>query len=75
MSDLEFCRLAHDGKLDALKEKISSSARVEDITKKKDSVIYNFIFTKINLNQMVLFKLDRQTSTALGLRRRQKGYR
>ena len=38
MSDLEFCRLAHDGKLDALKEKISSSARVEDITKKKDSV-------------------------------------
>lgn len=37
MSDLEFCRLAHDGKLDALKEKISSSARVEDITKKKDS--------------------------------------
>ena len=43
MSDLEFCRLAHDGKLDALREKISSSARVEDLTIKKDSVKYFFI--------------------------------
>ena len=44
MSDLEFCRLAHDGKLDALREKIVANAirNLDDLSKKKDSVNFHF---------------------------------
>lgn len=46
MSELEHCRLAHEGKLDELINKIESSAKVEDLVKKKDQVeIYHTIHT------------------------------
>ena len=41
MSELEHCRLAHEGKLDLLKQKISSN-EFEDLTKKKDIVKYYY---------------------------------
>lgn len=37
MSELEHCRLAHEGKLDALIEKIQSN-KFEDLSRKKDQV-------------------------------------
>lgn len=37
MSELEHCRLAHEGKLDALIEKIQSN-HVENLPRKKDQV-------------------------------------
>jgi len=42
MSDLEFCRNAHEGNLHLLREKISSN-KAEDLSSKKDSVCYKFI--------------------------------
>lgn len=37
MSELEFCRNAHEGKLDLVKQKILDD-KVEDLPRKKDSV-------------------------------------
>jgi hypothetical protein len=38
MSELEHCRLAHEGKMDQLMEKIDSN-KFEDLSKKKDKVL------------------------------------
>ena len=55
MSELEACRLAHEGNLLLLKEKISSD-KVENLTTKRDSVsieinLFFFIKLKTDLNQ------------------------
>lgn len=41
MSELEHCRLAHEGKLDELIAKINSN-HVENLVRKKDQVSYHF---------------------------------
>lgn len=37
MSELEHCRLAHEGKIDLFKEKLENN-KFDDLTKKKDQV-------------------------------------
>lgn len=41
MSELEHCRLAHEGNFDLFKEKLESN-KFEDLTKKKDQVNHFF---------------------------------
>ena len=46
MSELEHCRLAHEGKKEALVEKIDSNV-YEDLSRKKDLVRVRFGFYSI----------------------------
>lgn len=69
MSELEHCRLAHEGKLDALIEKIQSN-HVENLPRKKDQVKAANLKSIINLyiNQIPFLLITvRKNRFALGM--------